>query len=243
MKELENFSQEVLIILQKHNQLVPLIKSILKSKDIDSTIINEDYNNFLIKDFCTKKNINSEEELSKWLKKNKCSKKELIDQITLPIKIIHNAKDKCSNQINSYFLKKKHELDKFIYSLIRVSNKHKAEEIFFRIQDEEESFSDLAYKYSEGFEKDTNGLIGPTSIINAHPKIAEILKSSTEGELHPPICVDDWFIIIRLESFQPAILDQLMEQKMAIEIYEESLENAAIAIKENIFKNKVSSIS
>ena len=39
------------------------------------------------------------------------------------------------------------------YSIIRVKNQNLANELFLRIQEKEEKFEDVAYKYSEGVEK------------------------------------------------------------------------------------------
>ena len=238
MEVLKNFTKESLDILQKYDQLIPLIKSIKKTQNLESITIKEEEINIILQNFCNERKITSEDQLLKWLKVNDLSKKTLIDKLSIPFKTINYAKHTFNNKINSYFLKKKDQLDQFTYSLIRLSNQNQANEIFFRIQDEEESFSDLAFKFSEGFEKKMNGIVGPISISKAHPKISQILKSSAEGELHPPIQIDQWFIILRLESYQPAILDEIMEQKMALEIYEQSLENESRDIIESIFKNK-----
>ena len=238
MEELENFTKESLIVLQKYNQLKPLIKSIQKTKDINTIEVKREDYEFLLNDFCAEKKLSNEKELLKWLEDNKLSKKQIIEKVSIPMRMIRYAKGKFSNQVNSYFLKRKEQLDTYIYSLIRVRDKNRADELFFRIQDEEETFSDLASKYSEGFEQETKGLVGPTNIIQAHPKISEILKSSSDGELHPPIRIDGWYIIIKLETFKPAVLDQLMEQQMVLEIYDETLDNIANTIAEDIFKNK-----
>ena len=238
MEVLKNFTEESLVILQKHNQLLPLIKSIKKTQNIEAITIKEEEINNILQNFCNERKIKTEDQLLTWLKENKLSKRTLVEKLSIPFKTISYARNTFKNKINSYFLKKKDELDQFTYSLIRLSNKNQADEIFFRIQDEEESFSDLAFKYSEGFEKKMNGLVGPISISKAHPKISQLLKSSAEGELHPPIQIDQWFIILRLESYQPAILDEIMEQKIALEIYEQSLESESRNIIESIFKNK-----
>ena len=237
MEVLANFTTESLEVLQEYNQLIPLIKAIKKTEHIDSIKIEQNEINLLLQNFCNERQIQTEEQLIKWLEENKLSKKILIDKISIPLRTISYAKTNFNNKINSYFLKKKDDLDQFTYSLIRVKSRDQRDEIFFRIQNEEESFSDLAFKYSEGFEKKMNGLVGPTTIGNAHPKIASLLKSSSEGDLHS-LRIDEWYIILRLESFHPAVLDNTMEQNMALEIYEQSLESEARKIIENIFKNK-----
>ncbi|MFM6010540.1 MAG: peptidylprolyl isomerase, partial [Dolichospermum sp.] len=80
--------------------------------------------------------------------------------------------------INSYFFQRKPQLDKVIYSLITTSDVGIAQEIYFRIQEGEQSFADLAREYSQGPEAQTGGLVGPIDLQSLHPTLANILAKS-----------------------------------------------------------------
>jgi hypothetical protein len=63
--------------------------------------------------------------------------------------------------LESYFLTHKDRLDRVVYSLLRTQQPDMLHELFFRIQDGEHSFGELARQYSEGPEAATGGLCGP----------------------------------------------------------------------------------
>jgi hypothetical protein len=68
------------------------------------------------------------------------------------------------NRLESTFLNRRANLDQAIYSLIRHKNPELLQELFFRIQGGEQSFSELASQYSQGAEAQTGGLIGPVAL-------------------------------------------------------------------------------
>ena len=111
-----------------------------------------------------------------------------------------------------------------VYSLIRVKEGYLATELYLQITSGEKDFGDIASKYSEGEENKSRGVVGPVSLSKAHPKMIEILKSAKIREVITPFKVDKWHVIIRLESIIEANLDQSMKQRMAEEIFDESLE-------------------
>ncbi len=134
---------------------------------------------------------------------------------------IHKFKEQTwADRVGSYFLQRKNQLDRVIYSLIRTKNSGLAQELYFRILEEEQTFGELAREYSEGTEADSNGLLGPIALGNAHPQIAQKLMMSKPSELSAPIKIDDWFVIIRLEKPMPAQLDNSMRQRLLNELFE-----------------------
>ena len=95
-----------------------------------------------------------------------------------------------------------------------------AQELYFRILEGEQTFAELAGEYSEGAEAQTNGVLGPMALGNAHPQIAQKLMMSKPGELSAPIRVGEWFVILRLEKSMPAKLDASMRQRLMNELFE-----------------------
>lgn len=122
-------------------------------------------------------------------------------------------------KLESYFLQRKSQLDKVIYSLIRTQDVGIAQEIYFRIQEGEQSFTDLAREYSQGPEAQTGGLIGPVELSTPHPNLARMLSLSQPGQLWPPTHMGEWLVIIRLEKFIPAQLDEPMRQRLLNELF------------------------
>ena len=134
------------------------------------------------------------------------------------------------------FLKRKLELDIVVYSLIRIEDPFQAREIHLRLKDNEANFSDLAANYSAGVEKLTRGIIGPIALNKAHPKIIEVLTSLKPGEIHKPFAVDNWHIILRLESIKPASLDDNMKLQMAKELMMEWIDEESKSIMSELLR-------
>jgi parvulin-like peptidyl-prolyl isomerase len=98
-----------------------------------------------------------------------------------------------------------------------------AQELFFRIQAGEQSFSECAREYSQGQEAQTGGLIGPAPISQAHPVIAQKLATSQPGVLLPPMKLENWVVILRLEKLIPAQLDDAMRAMLLNHLFEQWL--------------------
>ena len=108
-----------------------------------------------------------------------------------------------------------------IYSLIRVKDFNLARELKFRIEADEASFSTVATNWSCGLEKNTGGIIGPVPLFSGHPIIIETLRTSDVGQLHGPLKVDEWNVLVRLESYENSKLDDKMRMELKKEMFEE----------------------
>ncbi|QLE59589.1 peptidylprolyl isomerase [Nostoc sp. TCL26-01] len=141
------------------------------------------------------------------------------------------------NKLEQYFLQCKPQLDKVVYCLLRTDNSEVAQELFFRIQDGDATFAECASIYSQGLEAQTGGLIGPVPISQAHPIIAEKLATIPAGQVLPPIKLENWYIIIRLESLIPAQLDDVMKTTLLNHLFEQwltqEIKNTPISLVSN----------
>lgn len=128
------------------------------------------------------------------------------------------------HRLEAYFLAQKSRLDKVLYSLLRTSQQETAQELFFRIQSKEQSFAELAWEYSEGPEALTGGFVGPIELPRCHNAIAQILSISQPGQLWQPTKVGDWYVILRLEKWIPAQLDEATRQHLLDSLFEDWLQ-------------------
>ena len=53
----------------------------------------------------------------------------------------------------------------------------------------------------------------------AHPALAEALRTSKPGVLIKPFKIDSWFILARLETYKPASFDDDMAVKLSRELF------------------------
>ncbi|MEA5616434.1 peptidylprolyl isomerase [Cronbergia sp. UHCC 0137] len=119
--------------------------------------------------------------------------------------------------LDAYFYQRKSQLDRVVYSLISVSDIGIAQELYFRIQEGEESFAQLARQYAQGPESQTDGLVGPVELQSLHPALAKLLSVSQPQQLSPPTQIGNWLVIVRLEKIIPAQMDRPLRQRLVNE--------------------------
>ena len=128
-------------------------------------------------------------------------------------------------ELQTIFLRRKPELDQVTYSLLRLVDHELASELYLQIKEGEARFSDLAKSFSGGPEKNQGGLLGPVPLSQPHPALARLLQVSKPHQLWPPKQLEGWWVVVRLERFQPAVLDTAMEERLLLEQGEQLLEN------------------
>ncbi|WP_088888817.1 peptidylprolyl isomerase [Leptolyngbya ohadii] len=110
-----------------------------------------------------------------------------------------------ADQVVSEFLKRKSELDQVEYSLLQLSERSLAEEIFFLLRDEGADFAQLVEQYSmvegdrTGSKQAMQGWIGPVSLSTLPLEIANLFRQGQPGAIYGPIAVADHFWVVRLE--------------------------------------------
>lgn len=156
-----------------------------------------------------------------WLAHYRMTQEQLESLATRELRIEKFKQQRWGPKLESYFLDRKSRLDKVIYSLIRTKDLGIAQELYFRIAEGEQSFAEAAREYSQGPEAQTDGLIGPVELSVPHPSLAHMLSISQPGQLCPPTRVGEWVVIVRLERFIPAQMDDNMRQRLLNEAFTE----------------------
>lgn len=124
------------------------------------------------------------------------------------------------HRLESYFLQRKGQLDRVVYSLIRTHDKCIANELYFRIKEGEQTFAELARQYSEGSEAQMGGLIGPVELGTLPPNLAQMLYTSQPGQLWEPLPFGEGMAIVRLEKIIPVQLNESIRQRLLNEQFE-----------------------
>ena len=172
------------------------------------------------KKFMAKENVTDKETLESWLKFRQITESDLNQNIYKTLKLEMFKKTKFNDYVEKVFLQRKSDLDRVTYSLIRTANREKIVELNLRLKEEEATFSELSSEFSEGIENVLNGLIGPLELGQVNPIIAERLKSSNPGQIWPPFELENWWVLLRLERFMPATLNDVMRNRLINEMYE-----------------------
>ena len=210
-----------LLPLLKRYQLLP---GIVRELTIDRAIIDIECSNdeqiVALKQFYDREHLTTEDRLQYWLNCHYLDRQQLAEIAIRQFKIEKFKQATWGDRINAHFLKRKGQLDRIVYSLIRTKELEIAQEIYFRSIAGEQSFTELATKYSEGAESQTGGLIGPVEISVPHPAIAQAISTQPLGQVCQPMRLEEWYVIVRPEKIIPARLDELMRQRMLDELFQ-----------------------
>lgn len=216
----QNITEKDLFPLLAENQmLIPLAKEVFLSQAIANTECTDQEIEQARQQFFNQYQISSDEHLQAWLKKNYLTKEQLEKRITRGIKLEKFKLETYGSKLESYYLKRKSQFDKVVYSLIRMKDASIAQTLYFRIQAGEQTFEEVAKKYSQGAESQTGGLIGPVELNVPHPQISQMLTTSQPGKLLPPTRIGEWVVILRLEKYLAAQLDFQMKQRLLNELF------------------------
>jgi parvulin-like peptidyl-prolyl isomerase len=215
-------ANQIIPLLAQYQMLPHLIRELTIDeaiKDIDINLTHEE-KNLAQQHFYKQHQINSDADLQTWINRFAVTSEQLEGIITRPLKIEKFKLITWGSKVENYFVKRKSQLDRVIYSLLRTPNPEIAQELYFRIQAQETTFAEVAQQYSQGPEAQTGGLVGPVELGSLHPNLGQIFLISKPGQLWSPTKLENWFLIIRLEKFIPAQLDKAMEGRLLNELFE-----------------------
>ncbi|MCU0534478.1 MAG: peptidylprolyl isomerase [Hydrococcus sp. Prado102] len=218
--ELELNDEDLFPLLAQYRMLPQLAREVIIERAIANIECTNEEETLARQRFYQQYQITTEAQIKLWLKHHGMTPDQLDRLVMREIKLEKYKQETWGSQVESQFLQSKRQLDRVVYSLIRSKDAGIAQELFFRIQEGETSFTELARKYSEGTEAETGGLIGPVELNVPHPKIAQMLSATRPGQLIPPTRVGDWWIVLRLEKYLSAQLDDQMRQRILNELFQ-----------------------
>ena len=229
-------STEIPYLLAGFQMLPQLCRLLIIETAISSIELTPDEKKCVIEQFYQKNQLTTPQAVAKALEHYSMSHQQLEAVAMRELKIEKFKIAAWGTKLESYFLQSKSQLDKVIYSLIRTSDAEVAQELYFRIKAGEQTFAECALMYSQGQEAQTGGMLGPVSISQPHPAIAQKLGISQTGQLWPPMKLDEWFVIVRLEKLIPAQLDDAMRSTLLNHLFEtwlaEEISKAQLTILE-----------
>ena len=92
----------------------------------------------------------------------------------------------------------------------------------------------MAKRYAEGPERNTNGIVGPVSLTQAHPELVEKLRVSQPGVLLEPFRISDWWLVVRLERYSPATFTDEISNQMCLEMFDGWVGEQVVACLEQL---------
>ncbi|MEB3171593.1 MAG: peptidylprolyl isomerase [Synechococcaceae cyanobacterium] len=210
--------------LARHGLLLPLLRQSVIAAAVADVQLSEEESLQGRQAWGGANRLGSPEAVVQHLASHGLEEADALWQAELPQRIGRHCLEHFSHRAEQRFLARKNQLDQVIYSLLRVEDASLARELYLRIAEGEADFAELAASYACGPEKATRGIVGPVPLLQAHPTLAEKLRTSRPGELQPPLQIEQWWLVVRLESLRPASFDEEMRRRMAHELFEEWVE-------------------
>ncbi|MBO9999292.1 MAG: peptidylprolyl isomerase [Cyanobacteria bacterium SID2] len=206
--------------LLKRYQLMPqFLQGLVIDRAVADYTCTDEEKQAAIQKFCQQHQLTSPEAQQGWLKAHAMTPAEFEEVAVRPVLLQKYKEETWGRKVRSHFMTRKSSLDQVVYSLIRTKDDGLAQELYYRIQEGEQTFEECAREYSQGPEARTGGKLGPVPLNRPHPAIGKLLSVSQPGQLWPPRALAEWFIIIRLEEFHPAQLDDAMRARMLDELF------------------------
>ena len=157
----------------------------------------------------------SDDGLAEWLATKGWSASDLDLHLARPEALKRFAKQRFGPGLEERFLASQGSHDQIVYSLLRVRNANLAQELWIRLEESETTFAEAASQFSEGPEAARKGVIGPMEIGQLQPpELAQPLRTLRPGQLHPPLRIGEWSVLLRLEQLTPARFDVEMQARL-----------------------------
>jgi parvulin-like peptidyl-prolyl isomerase len=200
-----------------------LVPQLAREMIIDSAIakykVDDEEQMEAFKRFYQQNQLNTDSELEQWLQQQQLTREGLAALIGRELRLQKFKADKWSVPVESHFVQRKAQMDQVVFSMIRVKDVDVAEEIYFRILSEEETFMDLAPRYSDGIEAKTKGISGPVELGKLDPAMANALATAKPGEVISPFSISSWWVVIQLETIIPVELDDNTRGRLTEELF------------------------
>jgi parvulin-like peptidyl-prolyl isomerase len=135
----------------------------------------------------------------------------------------HALRERYGERLEPFFLECREQLERVAYSVIRLNSVGVAEELYLRLIEGEDLFESVAHRYSTGEEQHSGGRLPLMPINQPHPQIQAALRRLSSGEIHPPIQVGDWVLLLRLDHRQPAELNATTSQQLLNELFNQEV--------------------
>ena len=211
--------------LSRHDLLLPLLRCQIIAEAVEGIALPEQDRQAALQGWCGRHGIGSAAEFEAFCRERGLAAADGAWQAELPLRIEAHCREHFMHRAENRFLARKQQLDEVVYSLLRVQEASLARELYLRIAEGEADFAELAATHSMGQEQHTRGVIGPVPLMRAHPALAEVLRSSTPGQLRLPLRIETWWLVVRLEAFRPACFDAATQLAMARELFEAWVED------------------
>ena len=214
------FGKQGQALLARFNLLKPLVEKMI-IRDVASHInVADDQLQEARLGLLQQRGYDAIEQWAELLEELGSSEDDVLERLRDAVRRRVLMRERFAPKAEARFLERKNELDQVVYSLLRLADNFLARELYLQIESGESNFADLAKRYAEGPERNTNGIVGPVSLTQAHPVLVEKLRVAQPGVLLEPFRISDWWLVVRLERYSPATFTPEVSDRMCREMFD-----------------------
>ena len=206
-------------LLQRYGLLQQLVTNMITAQAIAEVVVSDPDLNQARLDLLEEKGYDGIEQWPQLLEDVAGTEPEVMTALSNKVRQQTFFREQFLPKAEARFLDRKNELDQVVYSLLRLESRFLAQELYLQIESGESNFADLAKRYAEGPERNTNGIVGPVSLTQAHPDLVEKLRVTQPGVLLEPFRISDWWLVVRLERYSPATFSDEISDQMCKELF------------------------
>ena len=177
----------------------------------------------LVEEFLTQNDIRDHEALGVWLRERKQSRQSLVKKLVYQERLrILKRLVVPTQMIQDEFIKRKHQMDWILFSLIQVESESLIWELYYQIKDDGQDFEQLARQYSIVSSAAYGGLEEPAQVEALNPELKQKLMALKSGQITDPFTLDGrTYNIARLMRVHSTQLNAQLEARLREEIFAE----------------------
>ena len=134
------------------------------------------------------------------------------------------AEQRWAEQLEREFLARQHNYHRIRFSQLRVESKDLAQELGFQLRERETDFPELNFRFGQAPERKRGGLMPDLPLSAIAPPMAKVLQRLQPGEVAGPLRLPPYFLLLRLDAFIPAVLDEDLSRQLLLDLLEEWLQ-------------------
>jgi parvulin-like peptidyl-prolyl isomerase len=217
-------ASELIPLLTNYQMLPRLVTEYIIDEAIASIECTPEEIATALQQFALAHQLTTETEKTAWLDRHQLNLEQFTAIATRNLKINKFKQATWGDLVRPYFYKHKQQFDRVIYSIIWVEDMDLAQEIYFRIQENEQTFAELAQQYSQGAEAQLGGLVGPVELRTVPQPLSQALSTNKAEGYTLPMRLGKWMTVVRLEKYFNAPLDEPTRQRILNELYKNWLQ-------------------
>ncbi|WP_411869077.1 peptidylprolyl isomerase [Vulcanococcus limneticus] len=135
--------------------------------------------------------------------------------------VVEWSRQQWQSGLQSQFLQRREELAWVTCSLLKVSDKRTAHELYYRIKDGEATFADICKKHGLGSESMKGGSLPKQRLHKLPYGLPAVIRTMKAGDLTTPCKLGESIAIIKLWEIEPAVFDESVSGYLLNERYKD----------------------